>query len=38
VYINSIKPVLQLHVLGYFTENWLDFMENITPGLESIFV
>jgi hypothetical protein len=38
VYIHSMKFVLRLHVLGYFTEKWLDFMKNITFGLESLFV
>ena len=38
MYINSMKLVLRLHVLRYFTEEWLDFMKNITFGLESIFV
>lgn len=38
VYINFLKSVLRLHILGYFTELWFDVMKNVAFGLESIFV
>lgn len=38
MYINSLMSVLRMHVLGYFIEKWLDFMKNITCGLDRIFV
>lgn len=38
MHINFLKSVLRLHMLSYCTELWLDFMKNITFGLESIFV